>query len=136
MQGFQEFLAGLGSGDWITLGLFIVSVFFGFLSWISRTALGRVRRERDEARQLQQLERNQMRSAVLAELLTWARMSNEAMSEANVLFRNKPQGQAIDPKAAGDLMARLSALVDTGRLDFPNHSGDLDWPRSAIVRAR
>ncbi|MBC7767950.1 MAG: hypothetical protein H7124_04125 [Phycisphaerales bacterium] len=128
MPPIENFLTELSTGDFITLGLFVVSVFFGFLSWISRTALARVRRERDAVEEMRKLERNQMRSAVLAELLAWARRSNEAMSEANVIFRNKPAGQPIDAKTAGDLMARLSALVDTGRLYFPNHSGDLDWP--------
>ncbi|HYD87662.1 MAG TPA: hypothetical protein VEA80_09320 [Vitreimonas sp.] len=128
MQTIEDFFAGLSSGDLITLGLFVLSVFFGFLSWISRAALARVRRERDAAEEMRKLERNQMRAAVLAELLVWARMSNEAMAEANVVFRNKAPGQPIDATAAADLMARLSALVDTGRLYFPNHSGDLDWP--------
>jgi hypothetical protein len=128
MQAFENFLGELSTGDWVSLGLFFISLFLGFLSWISRTALARVRRERDQAEEMRRLERNQMRSAVLAELLVWARMTNEAMAEANVFFRNKPAGQPLDAKTAGELMARLSALVDTGRLYFPNHSGDLDWP--------
>ncbi len=128
MQPIQDLLGVLEVSHWITLGLFFTSLFLSFVTWASRTALAQARRERDAAEEMRKLERNQMRSAVLAELLVWARMSNEAMSEANVMFGSKPPGQPIDPKAASDLMARLSALVDTGRLYFPNHSRDLDWP--------
>jgi hypothetical protein len=135
MQAIENFLSELDAGQWLTIALFLVSLFLSFLTWASRAALSKAREQRDEAKAAQKkaedardLERNQMRSAVLAELLVWARMSNEAMAEANVLFRNKPAGQPVDAAAAGDLMARLSALVDTGRLYFPNHSRDLDWP--------
>lgn len=135
MQTIRDFLNSLDASQWLTIVLFVTSVLLSFLTWASRAALSKAREQRDEAKAAQKkaedardLERNQMRSAVLAELLVWARMSNEAMAEANVLFRNKPAGQPVDAKAAGDLVARLSALVDTGRLYFPNHSRDLDWP--------
>jgi hypothetical protein len=128
MQALENFFSELSTSEWITIGLFVISLILGLLNWISRTALAQMRRERDAAEERRKLERNQMRAAVLAELLVWARMSNETMAEANVLFRNKAPGQPLDAKAASDLMARLSALVDTGRLYFPNHSGDLDWP--------
>jgi len=135
MQAIENFLSELDAGQWLTIALFLISLFLSFLTWVSRAALSKAREQRDEAKAAQKkaedardLERNQMRSAVLAELLVWARMSNEAMAEANVLFRTKPAGQSVDATAASDLMARLSALVDTGRLYFPNHSRDLDWP--------
>lgn len=75
-------------------------------------------------------EQDQLRRVIDAELVSWGVSSIEELSSAHILLsRVDADTDERDTKRRRDrIQASISALVDRGRLYFPNHFSDLDWP--------
>lgn len=91
----------------------------------------------DEARktaiaevQDQRRRNDELKARIDSELLAWGVRSIEAMADAHIFLACRGSGADVARLAAqrDRLQATISALVDRGRLYFPNHSADVPWP--------
>jgi hypothetical protein len=114
-----------------------VNVLGGVFAFFILRALKRSddKRKAAEAEALLQKQRQieeirSLRTRVDSELISWGVRSIERLAEAHILLQTKGSGSTdVDLcKMRDQTQAAISALVDRGRLYFPNHSADVDWP--------
>lgn len=84
--------------------------------------------ERDAERQARENDRNEFRNVMRAEMMGWGARSIDAMAQAHTWLLRQSRGWPAAEDERLQLQTTISALVDLGRLYFPNHSSDLPKP--------
>ena len=122
---FEGFLAWLFD-NWIATISILGNIALGVFSFIIKRALD----ERDAENDRIKDEHGELRRSIDSELVAWGVAAIERMSSAHLLLATRGSGsQLAELKVKrDDLQSALSALVDRGRLYFPNHFAELDWP--------
>lgn len=126
-QTAQSIAAGLGFSEWLALGsagVALVSLL------VSQAAVRRQQRMQFEG----------LRHARDSDLIAWADAAIDAIADAQGHCRDVKNNLLIGPDAARSqsaLRTRLSALLDRGRLFFPNqpNADDEDAPPSEAAYA-
>ncbi|MEQ1820627.1 MAG: hypothetical protein ABL871_18645 [Terricaulis sp.] len=132
-----EWFMSLQVGEKIAFFSLIANVLGGIFAFF---AFGALRRSHDkrkaiEAEALHQKQRQleeiaSLRTRVDGELISWGVRSIERLAEGHILLQTRGSGSSVEElsKQRDQIQAAISALVDRGRLYFPNHSADIDWP--------
>ena len=126
---FDQLFAEFGASDWIALG----SAVLAFISSVVAFLYGLAARRSE--RRLRSLETQVSR--IDRELIVWGIRCMDAMSSGHILLATAGSGRAPDLVRIrrDEIQAELSALVDMGRLYFPNRSPDLEGTdRNAAFR--
>ena len=114
----QDLLSQLGPAEWLALG----SALAAFVSFL----MSRATVKKQETMQLESL-----RAQRDSDLIAWAHETIERLADTQKLCRDLRDG-LIDEDAfldrRSEARARLSALLDRGRLFFPNAPKDDDDP--------
>lgn len=103
----------------------IGSAAFALVSYLSQARASRKAEETE--RRLELVQQEGLRASLDAQVIRWGSTVIELLTEAERLSRARPRfsGLAAFEDARDNLISRLSAHVDQGRLFFPNVSHDL-----------
>jgi hypothetical protein len=110
LSNIARFVAGLQLTDWLAFGSAIAAV-LSFL--LNRATVNRQQKMQFES----------LRAQRDSELMAWASETIERLSDAHGLVRDRRDGLMNDAEFAqrrSEMRVRLSALLDRGRLFFPN----------------
>lgn len=133
----MDWFWSLQVGERIAFFSLIANVIGGIFAFFVLQALKRSadKRKAAEAETLLQKQRQleeiaNLRARVDSELISWGVRSIERMAEAHIFLQTRGSGCPAEDlnKRRDQIQAAISALVDRGRLYFPNHSADIDWP--------
>jgi len=122
----QTFLAGLGPNEWLAFGSAVAAA-WSFL-------LNRQTVKRQERMQLESL-----RAARDTDLIAWAGEVIEQLADAQRMCRDLDDG-LIDQndllRARSETRTRISALLDRGRLFFPNTKAEMEDGKAAAFQGK
>jgi hypothetical protein len=122
----QRLFASLGFGEWLAI-FSAAAAFFSFL--LNRATVKRQERMQFEA----------LRAARDTDLIAWAGEVIERLADAQRLCRDFDDNIVTEAElltARSETRTRISALLDRGRLFFPNTVGDAEEGKAAAFQGK